>query len=373
MRIGIDGIVVRSRNAGTLRYYEQLIGGLAGADSANEYFIYGPAQVFRSKAFPQPANLHYQFVDASRILPAAIQQQTYRSWDRPGKIDLLHSPAFVPPLWFRRKTVMTIFDLTFRVYPRSMKWTGRFWWWLLGRRGIQKADRLIAISENTKNALQADFGILPEKIKVIYPYLGSGFGTGTRDRKIPLKYSLPEWYILYVGTLERRKNIPTLVRAFARARRSGIPKYKLVLAGGKGWLYEDIFRTVEDLQLQQEVIFLGYVPEEDLVGLYAGAGLFVFLSHYEGFGYPLLEAMACGIPVLSSDAASLPEVVGEAGILVPPDDVEQTAAEMVRVLTDQQLHADLVARGYRQARLFSKERFTRQVLSVYEELSASGA
>jgi glycosyltransferase involved in cell wall biosynthesis len=372
MRIGIDGLVLRSRNAGTLRYVEQLIGALSGAGVGHEYVIFGPSQVFQSECFPRPGHFQYQFVNANRLLPAALQQQAFRGWEGRGKLDILHSPAFVPPLLYRGKTIMTVFDLTFRVYPQSMKWTGRFWWRVLGKRGITHADRLIAISENTNRELQVAFGIPAKKIRVIYPYRNPDDGPGVDAGIVRAKYGLPDRYILYVGTLERRKNLVNLIRAFAQARRLGLRGYQLVLAGRKGWLYEDIFRSIQVLDVGQEVVFPGYIAEADLPGLYAGASLFLFLSRYEGFGYPILEALAYGVPVISSDAASLPEVVGEAGILVSPDDIDGTARAIVRVLSDRALQADLVSRGRQQAGRFSRERFTRQVLEAYTELGIGG-
>ena len=178
------------------------------------------------------------------------------------------------------------------------------------------------------------FGVPPTKVRVIYPCASGDLSAGARWRlRWPRAYHLPAKYILYVGTLERRKNLTTLVRAFAQARRMASLEHTLVLVGQRGWLYEDVFRTVEELGLRDRVLFLGYVPDEDMATLYSHADLFAYLSLYEGFGLPPLEAMACGAPVLVSNVSSLPEVVGDAGVLVNPRDVPAIASELVRILS----------------------------------------
>ena len=363
--IGIDGIVLRGRDAGSLRYFEQLLRGLAETDTRNQYIVFANYQSL-SQAIPPQKNFLYQDVRPS-LLPAALHQQLYNSWQVQGTLGLLHSPVFVPPLRFNGKTVMTVFDLAFVRYPQTKKWTGQLWWRLLGRRGIRKADRVIAISESTRRDL-VNWGIRADKIRVVYPCIPASFKPMVERRAITTTYNLPVPYILFVGTLEPRKNVTTLIRAFALAKQRGALPHALVIAGQRGWLYQDIFRTVEQLELKTHVIFLGYVPDDDLPALYSGADLFAYLSWYEGFGLPVLEAMTCGVPVLTSNVSALPEVVGDAGILVAPDDPEQAASEMLRVLTDTELRHELSARGLARAALFSQERFARGILQVYEEV-----
>ena len=261
----------------------------------------------------------------------------------------------------------TVFDLTFEVFPQTMKWTGRLWWRLLARKGIQKSNRIIALSESTKRDLCRYYHVPEEKIRVVYPCTRTIFRPIASTSQIQAKYNLPEKYILYVGTLERRKNVANLIRAFALAKRAALTEHVLVLAGKRGWLYQDIFQAMEETRLSNQIIFLDYVPDEDLPALYTGADLFTYLSRFEGFGLPVLEAMACGTPVLVSSASSLPEVVGDAGILVSPDDIEQAASEMCRVLSDRELHDELAGRGLQRAKCFSQERFIRQTVEVYKQ------
>lgn len=369
-RIGLDGIVLRGRDAGSLRYFQQLLHGLATFGSSNQYTVFADTRLF-SEARWRKDQFDFHHVVSSRLVPAALQQQLFGAWDELGKLDLLHCPVFVPPLFYTRKTVMTVFDLTFEFYPQTKARTGLFWWTFLGRKGINKANRIITLSASTQNDLCRHFGMASERVRVAYPYAPSIFKPDVRQAQIAARYKLPAAYLLYLGTLEPRKNIPTLLRAFALAKQRGALPHALVIAGQRGWLYQDIFRTVEQLGLKEHVIFLGYVPDEDLPALYSGADLFAYLSWYEGFGLPVLEAMACGTPVLVSNVSALPEVVGDAGLLVAPNDLEQAATEMLRILSDADLRRELSARGLARAQFFSQERFARGILQVYEEVLRS--
>jgi len=373
MRVGIDGIILDGRDAGSLRYFEQLLSCMPETGYNTEFVVFANEKVLNSPIIPRKENILLKEVNNIFFLPGAMQQQLYRTWHLFGDLDILHSPTFVPPLRYRGRTVMTIFDLTFLRFPQTQKWTGRFWWRLLGTNGIKKANHLIAISENTKKDLYRLLNIPIEKITVIYPYAPAQFKPVINSRKTTSRYQLPESYILYVGTLERRKNITALLGAYALAKHDFSLEQNLVLVGQRGWLYRDIFQIIEDLGIDKDVIYLGYVPDEDLPGLYSGADLFVFLSLYEGFGYPVLEAMSCGVPVLTSNTSSLPEVVGDAGIMVPPLDIEQAAHKMKQILSDQDKRADLIERGLIQAKSFSQQRFGFETLAVYNKVMSACA
>jgi len=238
----------------------------------------------------------------------------------------------------------------------------------LDYKGIKKATRVIAISEATKRDLMHHLGILDEQISVIY--LGVDYTTfkpslQTSELKHP--------YILFVGSEHPRKNLPTLLRAFKRLKEQ--PRFrnlKLVKVGKAGGPEID-FRSqtvhiMNSLNLNQDVIFTETVPKEDLAAYYRGAKCFVFPSLYEGFGLPLLEAMACGCPVISSDSSSVPEVVGEAAIKVSPHDIEGLAAALEKILTDRELREDLVAKGATQAARFSWKQTAKKTLEIYKEV-----
>lgn len=286
---------------------------------------------------------------------------------RQKRIDLVHGLAFVTPLLSPCPTVVTIFDLSFLRFPESFRQANRTYLRLFTSLSARRARRVIAISEHTKRDVVHLLGIPAEKVEVIY----CGVETNFYPRPVAevqafrQQRGLPERFVLFVGTLEPRKNVRRLIEAYAQIRNLGV---KLVIVGGKGWLYDDIFASVERLGLSDEVLFAGYVPAEELPFWYNAAKLFVFPSLYEGFGLPPLEAMACGTPVISSDAASLPEVVGEAGLMVAPQDVDGLAEAMRQVLGDQGLREQLRERGLQQARQFSWEKIAQQTITVYQQV-----
>jgi glycosyltransferase involved in cell wall biosynthesis len=367
MRVGIDGIVLQGNDAGSLRYFEQLLASLETVQSPNEYVVFAHERVLCSPTFPSHKNFIPCRVNSTSFIPGTIRQQLFRAWDSYGKLDLLHAAAFIPPLRFHGKTIATIFDLTFIRYPQTQKWTGRFWWQLFGKPGVEKADHLITISQSSKDDLRRFLNVPDDKISIVYPYVSDFFKPVPNPQNIITKYKLPEFYILFVGTLERRKNIVSLLRSFALCKRKAALKHSLVLVGKRGWLYKDIFQAVEELGLKQDVFFLGYVPDEDLPGLYSAADLSILVSLYEGFGLPALESMACGTPVIASNVASLPEVAGDATLLVPPTDIEQIASAIMDILTNSEKREQLIEHGFRQVSKFTLERFTKEIIAVYEK------
>ncbi|RMF31735.1 MAG: glycosyltransferase family 1 protein, partial [Chloroflexi bacterium] len=224
------------------------------------------------------------------------------------------------------------------------------------------------------------YGAPPEKVTVLYSGVDTRFtprrGPGERDR-LRARYGLPDApFILSVGTLQPRKNYVRLIRAFHRLTAMGVTWEgvlpHLVIAGGRGWLFDAIFAEGERLGVADRVHFPGFVAEEDLPALYRSAALFAFPSLYEGFGLPILEAMACGVPVVASNASSLPEVVGEAGLLVEPTDEEGLAQAMARLLTDRPLREALIRRGLDQARRFTWPKAAEQLVALYHRLLADG-
>ncbi|HUV05756.1 MAG TPA: glycosyltransferase family 1 protein, partial [Armatimonadota bacterium] len=239
------------------------------------------------------------------------------------------------------------------------------------RRAVKKADAIIAISESTKRDIVELLGAPEHKIYTTLLGVDPPYRPVSDERKerVAREHGLGHSTILYLGTLEPRKNIPALLAAFSQARKSSPAKdCTLVLAGGKGWFFNQTFKLVEDLGLKESVRFTGYVPAEDLPALYSAATVFVYPSLHEGFGLPPLEAMACGTPVITSNASSLPEVVGDAGIMVDPYNVEELAGAILRVLCDPDLRQEMSAKGLERAKKFSWEETARQTLKVYERV-----
>ena len=289
---------------------------------------------------------------------------------RKTDLDLIHNPSQIPTFFKpAQKYIITVCDLTPLKFPKEHKIGKELIYKLLYPRTLKYSDRIIAISCSTKQDLINHFKIPDNKIKVIHLAADEKFQPPEKKSilKFKTEYNLNYPFILYVGTLEPRKNIPTLIKAFYNLKKYNLP-HKLVIAGKKGWKYKSIFETIEKLDLQDDVIFTGYVPSEDLPALYSAADLFVYPSLYEGFGLPPLEAMSCGCPVITSNSSSLPEVIGDAGIMIDPYDIDLLASSMYEVLTNDELKADMIKKGLERAKMFSWEKCARETLEVYEEV-----
>jgi glycosyltransferase involved in cell wall biosynthesis len=284
-------------------------------------------------------------------------------------VSLYHATEHLLPRLRRVPSVFTLHDIAYLRYPQYHLLQNRLFLSLMMPRFLAQAQRIIAISESTRREALAAYRLDPAKIEVIAegveprfaPVPDAGLLSGVRAR-----YGLPARFILFVGTIEPRKNLRTLLEAYA-ALRPNAPEVGLVIAGGKGWLFADFFDQLRALGLESQVRLTGFVPDDDLPALLSAAEAFVYPSVYEGFGLPPLEAMACGTPVLCSDASSLPEVVGQAGLLLPPTDAAAWAAALQRILSDAALRADLRERGLARARQFTWEAAAKRTLAVYKQ------
>jgi glycosyltransferase involved in cell wall biosynthesis len=287
--------------------------------------------------------------------------------------DLLHGMAFALPLAWNGPAVVTIFDLSFLRYPDRLPQARRAYLAALTRISARKASRIIAISDSTREEVSRLLGIPADRIDVAYPGVNEGFARCSAEdvQAFRQHQGLPERFILYLGTLEPRKNLGMLVRAYARLpQRHAV---RLVLAGARGWQADPILSLIEELGLSQNVILTGYIPSETLPLWYNAAEVFVYPSVYEGFGIPALEALACGVPVIASNVTSLPEVVGKAGVLLPPADEQAWADAIAALLDDPQRRRELGALGEQRARMFTwKETARRTAESYWRILSAVG-
>lgn len=288
--------------------------------------------------------------------------------------DIFHTSEKLNPPLKNAKLIMTIFDITpikFKAYHKENK-IKSYMNDLL--QVLQKTDMVIAISQCTKNDILEYFEnvIIEDKIRVV-PLAADKQYRQMYDEnlinEIKISYKIYKPYILFVGTLEPRKNIINLIRAYNILPTSLKRNYQLVICGKKGWYYEEIFRTVSELNLEGNVIFTGYVPDKDIPLLMSGAEIFVYPTFYEGFGLPPLEAMSCGTPVISSNVSSIPEVVGDAGILINPNDTEELSNAIMRILNDENLKRQLISRGLQQAKKFSWEKTAKETLDVYNKIS----
>ncbi|MBA2858827.1 glycosyltransferase involved in cell wall biosynthesis [Methanococcus maripaludis] len=286
--------------------------------------------------------------------------------------NIIHNPRHFPTIFNLKhsKYIITVHDifgitLNSKNYETYKKVAYR----LLLPKTLKSADKIIAVSENTKNDLIKHFKIPPNKIKVIYNAANETFAklNEIEISNIKKKYAIDYPFIFYVGGLAAHKNIVRLIESYSKLKMLGV-SHKLLLAGVKRYKYNEIFETIEKLNLQKDVVFTGYVPDEDLPGLYNAADLFVYPSFYEGFGLPPLEAMQCGTPVITSNTSSLPEVVGDAGIMVNPYDVDELANKMYEVLTNEDLRKEMSKKGLERAKLFSWKKCAEEHLKVYEEV-----
>lgn len=266
----------------------------------------------------------------------------------------------------RVPTVLTVHDLIYHLFPEYHKPLN---YWFLNRAMplfVQRARAIIAISESTKRDLIRCYGVHPDKITVVYEAAAPYFRPVSPEAiaAVRARYGLPEGFILTVGTIEPRKNLPRLLDALQRLRQKG-DDARLVVVGSKGWLYEGFFRRLEELQLEDTVLLPGYVPDADLPAVYSAAMLCVLPSLYEGFGLPVLEAMACGTAVVCSRTSSLPEVGGDAVRYFNPTDVEEMAEAIAAVWRDEALRMEMGKRGLAQAARFSWARTAEETMAVY--------
>jgi glycosyltransferase involved in cell wall biosynthesis len=284
------------------------------------------------------------------------------------RIDILHAPGYVIPLLSSVPAVVTIPDVIALLFPKMCKISNHLHYRALLPAVAKKAKCIITMSHNSKKDIVNTLNVSEDKIDVIYNGVHPSFiqiHDVSRLDFIREKYDLPEKIILFVGNLEPKKNIVRLIDAYSLLKREQEIEHALVIIGKKGWLYDEIFKKVNALNMDKYIIFLGYVPREDLPLLYNMAEVFVFPSLYEGFGIPPLEAMACGTPVVTSNISSLPEVVGDAAIKVDPQNIRDIAEGVYKVVVNKDLTQRLIAKGLKRARLFSWEKTAKRTLEVY--------
>lgn len=298
------------------------------------------------------------------------------NWLFNDKADIYHFFNFIVPPRVNGKVITTVYDMTYKLYPETMDKNN------LKRLNddmeysVNRSDKIITITESSKKDIIKFLDINPSKIEIIP--CGVDYNTFNRvlcdEQKLNVrkKYNLPQDYILYMGTLEPRKNIDSIIEAFALLKKQkDFDNIKLVIAGKKGWLFESIFDLVNKLGLNNQVIFTDYVDEIDKPIIYNMAKLFVFPSLYEGFGIPVLEAMASSVPVITSNVSSLPEVAGDAAILVDPKDIGGIAKNMIKILSDDHFKNELVRKGHTQAQKFTWEASAEKLYNIYKEVMKS--
>lgn len=377
MRIGIEYTAAVRQGGGIGRYARSLVRGLTTVGSAHSYRL-----LFAGGA---PRNVDEKWPHNFRLIPLPLSDYWMTVlWQRlrvplwadlfTGTVDLFHSPDFVLPPLRKAKSILTVHDLSFLRHPECYEAAFREYLESAVPRSVGRADLILADSESTRQDLIELLAVDSDRVEVLYSGVEKRFHPITDAislARVREQYGLPERFILSVGTLQPRKNYERLLEAYGCLIDRIDLDVKLVIAGGKGWLYERIFRRVEELELNGKVIFLGFFEDDDLPTLYILADLFVFPSLYEGFGLPPLEAMACGTPVVSSNASSLPEVVDGVAEMVDPLDVDGLAEAMFRVLSEGDLRAEMIRKGLIRAGQFTWEGAARALLHSYERLGMS--
>lgn len=361
MRIGIDISVTEINQAGTAVYTSNLVNSLKRGEDQPKYHLFSanlPRKMGEKKTMGSRLDTLYRDLIWTHII---LPRQARRA-----RLDVLHMPANIIPVRVSCPTVVTILDTTVLESPQNFTLWHRNYSRFLIPWAAKHASRIITISEQSKRDIVRLLGIDEKKVVVTHLAASSRFQlvTSSAISEIKLRYKLRDRFILIVGTLEPRKNLKRLLRALSLLRQYD-DSFNLVHAGPQGWLFEDIMEEVSQLELGDSVRFLGHVPLNDLVVLYNAATLFVYPSLYEGFGLPVLEAMSCGCPVVTSNISSLPEVIGDAGILVDPYNEKEISAAIKEIWLNDSIAKDLGKKGLDRSKIFSWERCARETYDVY--------
>lgn len=368
MHVGIDARLVYYTRAGIGEYTLRLTQALAAAYPGNRFSLLQDARIL-----PPLIDAPNVTIARSRVPSHHRVEQLLLPWvARHLKADVFHSPDFIPPLRYRGRSVITIHDLAFLIYPHFLTQDAARYYGQIDR-AVRHADQIIAVSQSTKNDLVRMLGTPEDKITVIYEAADPRFSPidrGEALQHVQALYELPDEFILFVSTIEPRKNIGALLRGYRRLRDDYKLTPALVLVGAPGWLSDDVHALVDKLDLKPHTFFLGRVDTHELRYLYNAARCLVHPAFYEGFGLTPLEAMACGTPVIVSNVSSLPEVVGDAAVLIDPQHDEEITVALWRLLTDPALAETLRAKGLQRAAAFSWQRAAEATMAVYRKAAA---
>jgi len=382
MTIGIDiRVLARGKRSGVEEYLINLLPHMfeLGRDIKFKLFYNSWQKAPLDKNWLELPNVEVsEFRIPNRFLSFCSKYFNYPKVDKMlGGVDVFFSPHFlIVGLSKKCRHIITFHDLSFEYFPEFFSWDKRFWHFSVNPRAqAKKADKIIAVSESTGDDLIDLYGISEKKVKVIYSGVGDEFKPIEKNSQkcdeIKKKYNLPDKFILYLGTLEPRKNVVGLIKAFELLKNNKDGTHqdvKLVLAGPKGWLYNEIFETAQNSIFSKDIFFTGFIEPQDKVYLYNLAELFVFPSFFEGFGFPPLEAMACGAPVITSNNSSLPEIVVDAGLTIDARNYAELAFAMNEVLSDSDLRGILIARGLAQVQKFSWRKCAEQLLTELNDV-----
>lgn len=372
MKVGIDiRCLAESKYSGISEYTYNLVYHLLTIDKKNQYFLfYNSAKEHNIPKFNFPNVTYKGYKYPNKLFNLSLRFLKFTSLDKLiGGVDIFLTPTFLfTNLSKDCKKILVIHDLSFELYPEFFTFKKRLWHDLIGTKNIsQESDEIIAISENTKNDVLNLYGVKEDKIKVIYQGINEQFFKDINQddiNKVKNKYNLPDNYIFYLGNLEPRKNIESLILAFDQLENKSI---HLVIAGSQAWKYKKIYKLWQNSKSKNRINFLGYVDSEDKPALYTMAKIFVYPSIYEGFGLPPLEAMACKTPVITSFTSSLVESVGEAGLLIDPNNFNELAQAINKLIDDEKLQQSLSVTGYEYSKKFRWNNTAQEILNIINQ------
>lgn len=378
MRIGIDCRTILNpglgEGAGVGHYTYFLVKHLLRNDRKNAYVLFFDNRLQETREFEQ-SNVtirRFAFSQYKKFLPFSYSHMLITAMLLKEKLDVFHAPANIVPLTYPKTSVVTIHDLAIYKNPAWFPMQV-FSTRLLVPQSLRKAQHIIAVSESTKQDLEEIFGVRPEKMSVIYEApLTNALHVKDQNVDVLDKFQLTLPYIFFVGTIDPRKNLEMLLEAFTMVRKHPeLKSVQLVLAGGKGYRHDRVLDRITQLHLGPAIKYLGYVTHNEKLALLKNAAVFAFPSLYEGFGLPVLDAMKLGVPVVTSNVSSLPEVAGDAALKVNPEDPRALADALTTVLTDPQTTADMVRSGFAQAQKFDWDHTALQTLAVYRDVVQS--
>jgi glycosyltransferase involved in cell wall biosynthesis len=366
LRVGIDIHSIGSQKGGNETYYRELVKEIIRFPCDHAFFLYytdarASQQIVASERFIlKPLRPSHRILRIPFTLPWRV---------RNDRLDVFHAQFIVPP-FLKCKTVTTIPDIAYELVPQFFPAHQRAWLKMLVRESAKRADHIITVSEYSKRDLIQAYGVSSEKITVTYEGAGDEFVPLDRDKAkehLACKYGINGNFILYLGRLQARKNLARVVESYARVLKSGL-RYKLVLAGKQDSLFQPVLSRIRELKLENDILLPGYVQAEDVPIFFNAAEVFIYPSFYEGFGLPVMEAMACGTPVITSRGSSLEEVAGAGALLVDPMDEASIAEALTEVLSDTGLRHRLGQAGLARSRQFTFKNAANQTIGVYERL-----
>lgn len=373
--IGIDYTPAYEQGGGIGRLVRELIRALAQTDQTTQYQLFVAGAIKSHLLASLGPNFHWNH---TRLSPTWLARIWYRAnlplpieWFT-GNIDLFHATDFVlPPTHKTTRTLVTVHDLSFIRVPDAASPRLKTYLDKVVPHSVRRADHILADSQATKDDLITLYNLPAEKITVLLSGVDNHFHLVTDKNtleQVRAKYQIPDRpYIFSVGTIQPRKNYERMIRSLAQVRNRGFD-VSLVIAGGKGWLSNPIYTTIEETHMADYVHLIGFAKDQDLPALYTGATLTAFPSLYEGFGFPVLESMACGTPVITSNISSLPEVAGNAALLINPLNIDEITFAIQRLLEDTTLRKHLIEQGFQQAQSFTWQASAQHLMEIYAKI-----